>query len=122
MRPKKLLGLLQRVAVKKTAVSAFAVDANLLAVTREDVKQQFDFRLRSNQKTIVSFILTTTYMSIVLGVMSLPMSLSAIYADSGFYSHSMQSNLLSKIVSAANLSNLSFSSFEDVSRKKYPIS
>ena len=60
----------------------------------------------TNRKTVLSLILSTAYMSIVLSVMSLPVCLTAIYADSSFYSDSIKGSLLSKIVSAGNVSNV----------------
>lgn len=61
----------------------------------------------TREKTILSFMLTASYMSIVLSVMTLPVSLTAIYADENFFSASIKSTLLSKIVSAGNVSNVS---------------
>ena len=61
----------------------------------------------TNRKAVLSLILSTAYMSIVLSVMSLPVCLTAIYADSSFYSDSIKCSLLSKIVSAGNVSNVS---------------
>lgn len=60
----------------------------------------------TNRTTVLSLILSTAYMSIVLSVMSLPVCLTAIYADSSFYSDSIKGSLLSKIVSAGNVSNV----------------
>jgi hypothetical protein len=60
----------------------------------------------TTRKTVLSLILSTAYMSIVLSVMSLPVCLTAIYADSSFYSDSIKGSLLSKIVSAGNVSNV----------------
>lgn len=64
-------------------------------------------RFPTNRKAVLSLILSTAYMSIVLSVMSLPVCLTAIYADSSFYSDSIKCSLLSKIVSAGNVSNVS---------------
>ena len=61
----------------------------------------------TRKKTILSVMLTASYMSIVLSVMTLPVSLTAIYADENFFSASIKSTLLSKIVSAGNVSNVS---------------
>jgi hypothetical protein len=59
------------------------------------------------RKTILSVMLTASYMSIVLSVMTLPVSLTAIYADENFFSAGIKSTLLSTIVSAGNVSNVS---------------
>lgn len=59
-----------------------------------------------NKKRILSFILTTTFTSIIVSVMSLPLSLSTIIADTGFYSASIKSSLFSKIVSTATISTV----------------
>jgi hypothetical protein len=61
----------------------------------------------TRNKTILSVMLTASYMSIVLSVMTLPVSLTAIYADENFFSAGIKSTLLSKIVSAGNVSNVS---------------
>lgn len=75
--------------------------------SRENFWQLTSILCRTKKKTILSVMLTASYMSIVMSVMTLPVSLTAIYADENFFSASIKSTLLSKIVSAGNVSNVS---------------
>lgn len=92
-----------RKAVKN--VKAVANHENNLQLGFSSLAAKF---LAVDKKTLLSIILTSSYMSIVLSVMSLPVCLSAIYADKSFHSASVGSSLLSTIVSAGNFSNVSY--------------
>lgn len=94
-------------AAKESAIAMLNFDGDQRSTSRRNLAEPFSHICRNNQKKIVSAILTSSYISVVLSVYTLPVCLSAIYADSNFYSSSMKSKLLSKIVSAANLSNVS---------------
>ena len=94
--------VLKRSAISASRVATVTPEAPVIAI-----KWRISHFFLKNQRDILSLILTSTYMSIVLGVMSLPVSLSAIYSDVDFCSTSISSNLLSKIVSVANIVNVS---------------
>lgn len=99
--------------LRRDAIHNRKAAKNVKAVVNHENNFQLGFRtlkarfLTVDRKTLLSIILTSSYMSIVLSVMSLPVCLSAIYADKSFLSASINCNLLSTVVSAGNFSNVS---------------
>ena len=104
---KSRLGIFRPSVAKAKTIAMIRIDRNQRYISDETVMEQLLSLCRKNRNSILSAILTASYISIVLSVYTLPVCLSAIYADPNFRASSMSSNMLSKIVSVANISNVS---------------
>ena len=60
-----------------------------------------------NQKSVVSGIITVSYMSIIVSVMALPVCLAAIAADVNFYGATTSSSYLAELMTVATVAIVS---------------
>ena len=104
---KSRLGIFRPSVTKAKTIAMMRIDINQRTISDIDAIEVLLSLCRKNRSNILSAILTANYISIVLSVYTLPVCLSAIYADSNFMASSSSSNVLSKIVSVANISNVS---------------
>jgi multisubunit Na+/H+ antiporter MnhE subunit len=61
---------------------------------------------QKRNKLIISSIISVSYMSIIVSVMALPVSLSGLSADKSFYSTSTSSSFMSFIISVATIATM----------------